>query len=79
MLGAFFYVDTSPGIHGVSIFTEAQYKTTVFVSTNAESYVKCSVLPGVLVGRIIPKVVNEADGLRALQGLHYAKTTKPQR
>jgi hypothetical protein len=77
--GAFFQVEIPPGVHEVSTFTEAKYKTTVTVNTNADSYVKFYILPGALVGRIIPTVVDEVDALRGLEGLRYAKTIRTQR
>jgi len=71
--GSFFQVQTTPGTHEVSTSTEATYKTTVTVSTNADSYIKCHILPGILVGRVVPAVVNEAEAVQEMEGLRYAR------
>jgi hypothetical protein len=71
--GSFFQVETSPGTHNVSTTTEAKYDVTVSVTTNVDSYVQFYILPGIFVGRVVPTVMNEADALRALKGLKYAK------
>ena len=71
--GSFFQVQTTPGVHEVSTTTEATYKTTVTVNTNADSYIKCHILPGVLVGRVVPAVVNEAEAVQEMKELRYAR------
>ena len=69
----FFQVQTTPGPHEVSTSTEATYSTVVTVSTNADSYVKFHILPGILVGRVVPTVVNETTAIQEMQGLSYAR------
>jgi hypothetical protein len=71
--GSFFQVQTPPGAHEVSTSTEATYATTVTVSTNADSYIKFHILPGIFVGRVVPTVVNETNAIPEMQGLRYAR------
>jgi hypothetical protein len=40
------------------------------VVENRTAYVRLTLLPGVFVGHILPKVVPEEQGLKELQGCH---------
>jgi hypothetical protein len=71
--GSFFQVETSPGAHNVSTATEKKYDVTVSVTTNADSYVQFYILPGILIGRVVPTIMNEADALPAMGKMTYAK------
>jgi hypothetical protein len=68
----FFHVETLPGAHEVSAKTEWKHKTSITVSTNADSYVRLNMMMGLIVGHIIPKEVPEAQAAKEMQNLHLA-------
>ena len=66
--GCFFYVDKPPGTYELKCSTEWAYKAQLTVVENRVAYVRLSLLPGVFVGHILPKVVPEEEGLKGMQG-----------
>ena len=71
--GSFFEVTTTPGTHVICVADDRKRELTVPVTTNADTYVQCYVTPGLFSPHIIPTVMNEADALRGLKDLTYAK------
>jgi hypothetical protein len=68
--GCFFYADKAPGIYELKCSTEWADKAQLTVVENQPAYVRLTVLPGVFVGHILPKVVPEEQALREMQGCH---------
>ena len=68
--GCFFYADKPPGTYELKCSTEWDDKASLTVVENSTAYVRLSLLPGVFVGHILPKVVPEADALKELEGCH---------
>jgi hypothetical protein len=68
--GCFFYADKAPGTYELKCSTEWADKTQLTVVENRTAYVRLSLLPGVFVGHILPKVVPEEKALKEIQGCH---------
>jgi len=66
--GCFFYADKAPGTYELRCTTEWADKNPLTVVENHPTFVRLSLLPGVFVGHILPKVVPEEDGLKEIQG-----------
>jgi hypothetical protein len=65
--GCFFYADEPPGTYELKCSTEWADKAQLTVVQNRVSYVRLSLLPGVFVGHILPKVMPEEDALKEIQ------------
>jgi Protein of unknown function (DUF2846) len=63
----FLYSDQSPGTHELSVTTEWKHKTPVTVTNGQPSYVRCSMMIGVLVGHVMPKQVSSEVGESEMQ------------
>ena len=59
--------DQPPGTHEVSVTTEWKHKTPVTVTSGQPSYVRCSMMIGVLVGHVMPKQVSAETGEAEMQ------------
>jgi hypothetical protein len=70
--GGFFYVDRAPGNYEVSCSTEVERKASFVLEAGQERYVKTSIGMGAFVGHAIPELVDAAEGMKAIQTLHYA-------
>jgi hypothetical protein len=66
--GCFFYADKPPGTYELKCSTEWADKAQLTVVENRPAYVRLSLLPGVFVGHILPKVVPEDQALKEMQG-----------
>ena len=64
--GSFFYADRSPGTYELRCSTEWADKAQLTVVQNQVTYVRLSLLPGVFVGHILPKIVSEEEALREI-------------
>lgn len=73
--GGFFYVDRAPGNYEAVCGTEVERKATFTLSAGQELYVKTTISMGVLVGHVTPELVDPAEGLKAVQDLHYTPGT----
>jgi len=71
--GTYFQLETTPGLHKVSVTTESTKEVVVNVTTNENSYVQFYLVPGVFVGRVVPTVVPEYDALRGIEKLTLVK------
>lgn len=60
----FYFVDRAPGDYEVSAATETEKKLTFTLEAAQERFVRLKIQLGVLVGRIVPELVDraEADG-----------------
>lgn len=60
----FYFVDRAPGDYEVSAATETEKKLTFTLEAAQERFVRLEIQLGVLVGRIVPELVDrtEADG-----------------
>lgn len=71
--GTFFQTEVAPGLHKVSVSTEATKEVMVNVRTNADAFVNLYLVPGILVGRVVPTVVIDADAIRSMSELTLVK------
>lgn len=69
--GGFFYVDRSAGDYEVVLATEVDKKLTFTLANGEERYVRMSIGLGVVVGRVIPELVDRATGLTEIADLSY--------
>ena len=69
----FFQTEAAPGLHKVSVSTETTKEVMVNLRTNEDAYVNFYILPGILVGRVVPTVVLESDALRHMEKLTLVK------
>jgi hypothetical protein len=65
--GSFFYADKGPGTYELRCTTEWADKAVLTVIQNQVCYVRLSLLPGLFVGHVLPKVVPEKDALSEIQ------------
>jgi hypothetical protein len=68
--GCFFYADRPAGTYELRCTTEWADKAQLTVVENRVDYVRLSLLPGVFVGHILPKVVPEDEALKEIQSCH---------
>lgn len=66
--GGFFFVDRAPGDYEVLTSTEVDEKLSLTLNEAQERYVKTTIQMGILVGRVIPTLVDPAAGLQELKG-----------
>ncbi|MDB5824322.1 MAG: hypothetical protein JWR21_3026 [Herminiimonas sp.] len=69
--GGFFYVDRAAGDHEVMCTTEVDKKLTFTLENGEVKYVKTSVLPGLLIGRVIPELVSAEEAQKELPDLSF--------
>jgi hypothetical protein len=74
--GAFFYVDRPAGNYEVASSTETEKKLTFALDAGETKYVRTYVGVGILVGRIIPELVNGDDASKEMDNLAYVKSIK---
>ena len=67
----FFFVDRPEGDYEVACSTEVKNRQTLRLESKETRYVKLGVAMGILVGRVVPKLVAAEEGLKDLQDLHY--------
>ena len=69
--GGFFFADRPAGDMEVLTSTEVDERLTFTLDEGEVRYVKLSIQMGVLVGRVVPSLVDEPDGRSALVGMSY--------
>jgi hypothetical protein len=69
--GGFFFVDLPPGNVEVSTTTEVEKKATFTLERGQTRYVRTSPSFGILVGRIVPELVDTATGESELREMSY--------
>lgn len=74
--GGFFYVDLMKGNHEVATTTEVEQKLSFTLDAGQVRYVKTEVGLGMLVGRVQPYLVDEAEGKAAILELSYQRPAK---
>jgi len=69
--GGYFYVDATTGSHEASTSTEATNKVSFVLEKGEVKYVRTSPAIGLLVGRIVPELVNADEAKKELPELSY--------
>ena len=69
--GGFFYVDTKVGGHEVSTSTEVENKLTFVVANGETKYVKTSPHMGVMVGHVVPELIEPEEAKKDIVDLSY--------
>jgi hypothetical protein len=64
--GGAFWRDVAPGNYEVSTTTEIDNKLTFTMAAGEERFVRTYVAPGLMVGRVVPELVDAAEGRDAL-------------
>jgi hypothetical protein len=65
----FYFVDRAPGDYEVSAATETEKKLTFTLEAAQERFVRLKIQLGVLVGRIVPELVDRAEADGEIKGL----------
>ncbi len=69
--GGFYFVDRDPGNYEVTAATETEKKLTFVLDPGQERYVRLRIQMGILVGRIVPELVDKGEAQTELQGMSY--------
>jgi hypothetical protein len=64
-------VDRAPGNYEIAASTEAEKKLTFTLGPREERYVRLKIQMGVLVGRIVPELVDKTEAESELKSLSY--------
>ncbi|MFC7477967.1 DUF2846 domain-containing protein [Dankookia sp. GCM10030260] len=64
--GGAFWQDVVPGNYEVSTATEIDNRLTFTVTAGEERFVRTYVAPGLMVGRVVPELVDSTEGRDAL-------------
>lgn len=67
----FFFVDRPPGSYEISTSTEVERKASFALAAGETKYIRTSVSIGVLVGRLIPELVTQAEGEKEMADLSW--------
>jgi hypothetical protein len=67
----FYFVDRAPGNYEVAAATETEKKLTFTLAPREERYVRLKIQMGVMVGRIVPELVDKAEAESELKSLAY--------
>lgn len=65
----FYFVDRAPGDYEVTAATETEKKLTFTLEPRQERYVRLKIQMGILVGRIVPELVDRAEAEGELKDL----------
>lgn len=74
-----FFVDRNPGMMEVSTSSEVEKRLTFTVGASEKRYVRLAVGFGLLVYRIIPELVDEAEAKMEIAELAYTGGRRPPR
>lgn len=66
-----FYVDHKPGALKVTTSTETTEETSVQLDAGQTKFVRTDISMGLLVGRVIPSVIDPDTALKEISDLHY--------
>jgi hypothetical protein len=77
--GGFFFVDLPPGPVAVSTSTEVEKKLSLTLDGGQTRYVRTVIGFGLLVGRVYPELVDNAEGAKALAETSYIGKPLPKR
>jgi len=67
----FYFVDRAPGNYEVSAATETEKKLTFTLEPRQERFVRLKIQMGLLVGRIVPELVDKAEAEGELKDLSF--------
>lgn len=67
----FFFLDRAPGDYEVTTSTEVERKLSFELVEGEEKFVRFSITMGVIVGHVYPELVDKAEALKELEGMHY--------
>ncbi len=73
--GGVFFKDVKPGNYVVATATEVERRLSFTLTAGQTRYVKTSVSIGILVGRVVPELVDPEVGSLAIQELAYTGGT----
>lgn len=76
--GGFFFVDLPPGTVEVSTSTEVEKKLTLTLDAGQTRYVRTSVGFGLMVGRVYPELVDNAQGAKEITETSYIGKPLPK-
>lgn len=74
--GGYFYVDAASGSHEASTSTEATNKVSFVLAKGEVKYVRTAPSIGLLVGRVVPELVNADEANKELNDLSYTGKAK---
>ncbi len=74
--GSFFYADRPAGNYEVASSTETEKKVTFVLEAGETKYIRTYVGLGLIVGRIIPELVNTEEAEKDMAELAYVGATK---
>lgn len=74
--GGYFYVDAASGSHEASTSTEATNKVSFVLEKGEVKYVRTAPSIGLLVGRVVPELVNADEANKELNDLSYTGKAK---
>lgn len=74
--GGYFYVDAVSGSHEASTSTEATNKVSFVLEKGEVKYVRTAPSIGLLVGRVVPELVNADEANKELNDLSYTGKAK---
>lgn len=74
--GGYFYVDAPSGSHEASTSTEATNKVSFVLEKGEVKYVRTAPSIGLLVGRVVPELVNADEANKELNDLSYTGKAK---
>lgn len=69
--GGFFYADVKPGKQEVNTTTETEKRLTFTLDSGETKYVKTSVGMGLMVGRVYPELISQAEAEKELSELSF--------
>jgi hypothetical protein len=69
--GGFFFVDVPPGAIDVSTSTEVEKKLTFTLAAGQTRYVRTAIGMGLMVGRVYPELVDNAEGAKQVAETSY--------
>ena len=67
----FYFVDRAPGSYEVTAATETEKKLTFTLEPRQERFVRLKIQMGLMVGRIIPELVDKSEAVGELKDLSY--------
>ncbi len=67
----FYFVDRAAGNYEVTAATETEKKLTFTLEPRQERYVRLKMQFGIVVGRVIPELVDRAEAEEELKGLSF--------
>jgi Protein of unknown function (DUF2846) len=67
----FYFVDREPGSYEVTAATETEKKLTFVLESGQERYVRLKIQMGILVGRIVPELVDKSEAETEINDLSY--------